>query len=290
MRRSVVVYNPMSGRQITRRLLPAVVAELEAGGFAPRPAPTGRRGDATRIARQAAAEGCEVVFAMGGDGTLREVAAGLLGTESALGVLPAGTANVLSLAFGLPRDARAAARLLPRCRRRAVDVGLAGGEPFLMMASCGLDAEVMAHQNARWKRLLGPFAVIAAALGRLLTYPYPDVELRADGVELRASFAVASNIPFYGGRFRMAPAADFRDGRLDLVTFHGRGARATAAFAVDVLRGRHLERADVEVRAVEEVEILGPATVPLQIDGDVLGASPPLKIALAPRRLQVLLP
>ncbi len=227
---------------------------------------------------------------MGGDGTLREVAAGLLGSGAALGPLPAGTANVLALAFGLPRDARAAARLLPRCRPRAIDVGLAGGEPFLMMASCGFDAEVMGHLSPGLKRLLGPLAVPVTALGRLLSYPYPDVELRVDRVERRASFAVISNIPFYGGRFRMAPAADFRDGRLDLVTFGGRGALATAAFAADVLRGRHLERADVEAGVVEEVEILGPPSVPVQVDGDVLGASPPLTVAVAPRRLSVLLP
>lgn len=289
MRRSVVIYNPKSGRQVARRLLPAVLGELRAGGFAADGVPTTGPGDATRLARAAAADH-EVVFAMGGDGTLREAAVGLLGTGAALGPLPAGTANVLCLAFGLPRDARAAARVLPRCRPQEVDVGLAGGEPFLMMASCGVDAAVMARQNARLKRLLGPGAVMWTALSHLWTYAYPEIELRFGGRTVRARLAVISNVPYYGGAYQLAPRADFRDRRLDLFLFHGRGGTKTFALCLDLARGRHLARRDVEAVTVEAVEILGPPDAPLQIDGDVLAASPPLTVGLAPQRLRVLLP
>jgi len=289
MRRSVVIYNPKSGRQVARRLLPAVLGELRAGGFAAEGVPTAGPGDATRLARAAAADH-EVVFAMGGDGTLREAAVGLLGTGAALGPLPAGTANVLALAFGLPRDARAAARVLPSCRPREVDVGVAGGEPFLMMASCGVDAAVMARQSARLKRLLGPGAVMWAALRHLWSYAYPEIELRFGGRTARARLAVISNVPYYGGAYQLAPRADFTDRRLDLFLFHGRGGTATFALGLDLARGRHLARPDVETVTVEQVEILGPPGVPLQVDGDVLAASPPLTVGLAPERLRVLLP
>jgi YegS/Rv2252/BmrU family lipid kinase len=288
MRRSVLIYNPRSGRQVTRRLLPAVLSELRAG-FAVEAVPTAGAGDATRLARAAAGDH-EVVFAMGGDGTLREAAVGLLGTGAALGPLPAGTANVLALAFGLPRDARAAARLLPSCRPQEVDVGVAGGEPFLMMASCGVDAAVMARQSAALKRLLGGGAVVWTALRQLWSYAYPEIELRFGGRHARVGLAVVSNIPYYGGAFRLAPSADYRDRRLDLFLFHGRGGTATFGLGLDLARGRHLARADVEATTVEEVEILGPPGVPLQVDGDVLAVAPPLTVGLAPQRLRVLLP
>lgn len=290
MRRSVFVYNPRSGRQSSGRLLPLVLAELEAGGFDPRPAPTAGRGDATRLARQAAAEGVEVVFAMGGDGTMREVAAGLVGTGSALGILPAGTANVLSIAFGLPRDALAAARVLPECRPQEVDVGLAGGEPFLMMVSCGVDAAVVAGQNARLKRLLGKPGVILSSLGRILAYGYPELEVRSDGQIARAGFVAVLNIPYYGGPYLLAPGADYRDGRLDLVLFRGRGPVATTAFIFDILRGRLERRTDVAVTRVREVEIQGPPAVPVQVDGDLLAAALPLAVTVASERLRVLMP
>ncbi len=290
MRRAALIYNPKSGRQASRRLLPEVLESLAHGAFAVDPRPTTGPGDATRLAREAAGAGCEVVFAMGGDGTQREAAAGLLGTEAALGVLPAGTANVLARAFGLPREARAAARMMGACRPREIDVGLAGGTPFLMMVSSGFDAAVMARQNARLKKHLGSAAVIWSAVKELWSYSHPEIELRYDGRSRRASFALVSNIAFYGGPFRLTPAADFRDRRLDLLTFRGRGGAATLAFTRDVIFGRHLRRPDVELAAVEEVRITGPSDLPAQVDGDVLPGALPLVVSLAPQRLRVLLP
>ncbi len=290
MRRAALIYNPKSGRQASRQLLPEVLETLQRGDFAADPCPTTGPGDATRLARQAADAGCEVVFAMGGDGTQREAAAGLLGSETALGVLPAGTANVLARAFGLPREARAAARMMDACRPLEVDVGLAGGTPFLMMVSSGFDAAVMARQDAGLKKHLGAAAVIWSAVKRLRSYSYPEIELAFAGRSRRAGFALVSNIAYYGGRFRLTPAADFRDRRLDLLTFRGRGPAATLAFTRDVVLRRHLRRPDVELDAVDEVRITGPPDVPVQVDGDVLPEALPLVISLAPQRLRVLLP
>ncbi len=300
MRDAVLIYNPKSGRQVARRLLPAVLERLRAGGFEVEPLATTGPRDATRLARDAAKSGAEVVFAMGGDGTLREVAEGLLGSESVLGPLPAGTANVLRRALGLPGTALEVAELLTRCEAREIDVGTVNagtvnagtvdGEPFLMMASCGLDAAVMAHQNAGLKKLFGPAALGFAILRRWWNYAYPEIELVAEGERLHASLVVVSNIPFYGGDFRIAPSADFRDGKLDLVAFHGRGRRATLSFGRDLALGRHLERPDVTLLQVEEVEILGPPGIPFQADGDVLALAPPVTVSLAAHRLRVLLP
>lgn len=294
MRRSVLIYNPASGRRLASRLLPTVVSELSAGGFEVEAVATSGPGDATRLARQAAGEGCEVVFAMGGDGTLRETAAGLLGTRVALGVLPAGTVNVLTRALGLPRHTVEVARLLPHCQPREIDVGLASGEPFLMMASRGLDAVVMHCQHSRLKKWLGRLGVGIWATRSVLTYGYPEITVRFDGRVESAHLVVVSNIPQYGGGFRMAPEADFQDGLLDLVRFRGRGLVATASFVFDVVRGRHLGRRDVALERVTEVEIDGPPEALIQVDGDVLpmaeGASQSLKVSVSPHRLWILVP
>jgi YegS/Rv2252/BmrU family lipid kinase len=295
---AVLIYNPASGSHNARRL-PAVGDALGRSGYAAEPRPTAAPGDATSIARRAAADGAAAVFAMGGDGTLREVAAGLLGgglkSTPPLGFLPAGTANVLVRSLGLPRNALDAAEGMRDCRPRPIDAGVvettAGDRtPFLMMASCGLDAAVMTRrQSPRLKKLLGRAAFTLGTLETWLRYTYPEIVVRRPDAELRGSLVVVANVPLYGGDFRMAPAADFEDGKLDLVVFKG-GRRATLSLGWDLARGRHTARFDVTTAAVRQVEVDAPEGVRMQVDGDLLPAPPPWTVRLAAERLNVLLP
>ncbi len=318
MRNAVLIYNPKSGRQVTKRVLPAALKTLRAAGFEVEPVATRGPNDATPLAREAAADpSIEIAFAMGGDGTQREVARGLLGSEVALGPLPAGTTNVLALALALPQNALSAARAMAACSRRAFDVGLAGSEPFLMQVSAGLDAAVMARQDSNAKKRFGKAAVAWTGIGQWWNYDYPRLELRfadpavpAEGGKrnivpeggrrnivpeggqriVRVSHFAACNIPFYAGAFRMAPDADPTDRRLDLVLFSGSGRAATLGFARDLGLGRHLDRDDVEALRVDELELVGPPDCPIQIDGDILTAPTPVKISIAEERLWVMAP
>ena len=289
MRRAALIYNPRSGRQRHARVLEAILAALRGGGFAVEPIPTTFAGQATALARELAQQ-AEVVFAFGGDGTMREVAAGLLGTPAALGVLPGGTVNLLALALGLPQNPIAAAGVLGRLPARRLDVGLAGEHPFLMMVSAGLDASVLAVLDTRLKWRLGKSAIVYQGLREWWRYAYPQLEITADGERLSAGFVAVSNIPFYGGAFRLAPSARLDDGWLELVVFRGAGRVATLSFTLDLLRSAHVRRRDVEVRRVREVRLEGPAGAPAQVDGDVCQERLPLTVRLAPERLLVLAP
>ncbi|MEL7061470.1 MAG: diacylglycerol kinase family protein [Acidobacteriota bacterium] len=289
-RTSVLIYNPAAGGQVGDRLVARLARRLERSGFIVEPRRTAGPGDATRLAREAVAEGVDVAFALGGDGTLRETAAGLLDTDVALGALPAGTANVLCYELGLPRRPTAAALAFATAEVREIDVGLAGGWPFLMMVSCGLDAMVMAHADGFLKRRLGVVGVGLTGLRRWWSYDYPEIRVRFDGRTERVGFFSLSNIPYFGGPFRMAPDADSLDGRLDLVLFRGRSRWRTLHFAIDVGWGRHGRRDDVEIHRVREVELLGPCAYGLQIDGDVLPADLPMPLRLSTSRLKVLAP
>ncbi len=104
MRPAGLIYNPAAGRHQLGQRVPALLEALGASGFAAQALPTSGPGNATRIARDRAAAGDEVVFAFGGDGTVREAAAGLLDSTTALGILPGGTTNVLARALRLPLD------------------------------------------------------------------------------------------------------------------------------------------------------------------------------------------
>jgi diacylglycerol kinase (ATP) len=288
--RSALIYNPTAGRQRHAQLLDAILASLRQGGLDVEPVPTTGPGQATDLARAQAAAGAESVIAFGGDGTVREVAAGILGTDAALGILPGGTVNLLALSLGLPRDPLAAARLLPRLRPQPLDVGLVNQAPFLMMVSAGLDASVLAALDTRLKWRFGKAAIAWQGLREWWRYPYPRFQIMADGEPFDASFVAVSNIPHYGGAFVLAPGARPYDGHLDLVLFRGKGRLQTLAFAADLLRGVHVRRPDVAVRHVREVVFESPAGAIAQIDGDVCEERLPVTVRIAPEPLRVLSP
>jgi YegS/Rv2252/BmrU family lipid kinase len=287
MRRSVLIYNPKAGRWRTPVVARDLLAALRQRDFEIEAWPTDKPGHATELARAAAAQ---VVFAFGGDGTLRETAAGLLGTPAALGPLPGGTTNVIAYSLGVPADPLRAAAAFHHSGVREIDVGLCEDQVFLMQASAGLDARIMGHLHPRLKRHLGRTGVLGAGLYHWSFYDYPEMELVADNRQLTATFAAVCNLPHYGGKLALAPGASADDRRLDLVLFRGRGRSSTLGFSVDFLRGRHLDRADVESFEVEAVEIRGPDAVNVQVDGDGIPHRLPVTIGLAPERLRVLVP
>jgi diacylglycerol kinase (ATP) len=292
MRDAALIYNPAAGRRRHERVLDAILRACRAGGFAIEPMPTSAPGQATELAAELARAGrVETVFALGGDGTAREVATGLMGSPVRLGILPGGTVNLMALALGLPRNPVVAAALLCDAVPRRFDVGIAGRSPFLMMISAGLDAFALAALDSVLKSRLGRSAVLLQGIREWRRYSYPPLEVIADGEPcLPATFVAVCNIPYYGGPFRMAPEARPDNGCLELVTFHGSGRAATLAFILDVMRGRHTRRPDVRIRTVREVVLSVPAGAAIQVDGDPAAETSPVHVRLAPDPLIVLAP
>lgn len=291
MKKAVLIFNPKSGRQKAAQRMPTLLKLLGDAGYEVKPEPTQGPMDATRIAREHVQEhDIDVAFAMGGDGTLREVSEGLLGSDVALGPLPEGTANVLAFELGLPRTSLKAAAAMKDAKPRTMDVGMANDVPFLMMASCGLETAVMANQNAGLKRMFGPAGVALGGVSRVFSYKYPPFELiLEEGTHESAYFFTACNIPFFGGPFRIAPEARTDDGLLDLVTFHSRGALKTIGLAGGILLGsRHVRRRDVKVRRVRSLEVVQTLHDGLQVDGDVLDVPSPVKVRVEEGALRVL--
>lgn len=291
VRRALLIYNPAAGRRRQRRLLRSVLPELERGGFGVEVVPTDAPGDATRLARDAAGAGAELVFVLGGDGTVREAAAGLLGGDVPLAILPGGTANVLAHTLRLPAAAAAAARAHAGHAVRRIDVGECAGQVFLMMASGGFDAFVLEHLDPGLKAHLGKLGIAVQGLLELPRYRYPLLHLQVDGADRWVSFFAVCNIPFYAGTVELCPPARPDDRRLDLIAFDGRGMLETVSFGFDLARGAHLQRPDVEVVPVEdEVVVLGPPDAAVQIDGDPAAGRPPVRVALSRHTLPVLAP
>jgi len=287
-RRGILIANPRAGRGGGERGAEALARRLDGLGFDIELAATARSAHATELARRAVDGGADWVFALGGDGTVREAMAGILGTHAVLVPLPGGTTNVVAGALGLGQDPRRAVGRLDQLAVRAIDVGLCDGHPFLMQASAGLDASVMRSLRPQWKARLGKLEVAWSGAGTWWRYRFPEIQLVADGVAVTARGAIVANLPYYAGQFRLIPEGRDDDGWLDLLLYTGTTRTAALSFAAALALGRHHRRRDVEIRRVREVRIESPADVALQVDGDVLLATPPITVTLAPSRLNVL--
>jgi diacylglycerol kinase family enzyme len=280
-----VIFNPAAGSRRRRRLARAMAvlgptAEL---------AETGGPGDARRLAAEAAAAGMACVVAAGGDGTIAEVAAGLMGSDTALGILPFGTANVLALELGLPRDAEAAARVIAAGRTRPIHAGTAGGRVFVQMLGAGFDAAVVHHLPAGLKRRIGKGSYVWQSGRELLRPALPPLRFAADDGPFEAATGlIVTKGRLYAGPHLVAPGASPLEPGFTLVIQRG-PARLGALLAGAALPFgllRHLPF--IELRRCARVRLEGPG-VPTQCDGD-RGPDLPLTITDAARPLRLLLP
>lgn len=294
MRPASLIWNPASGGGRRRAPVFELVRSLAERGFAVEALATTAPGHATELARSAAEVGSEVIFVLGGDGTIREAAAGLLDLGTALAPLPGGTTNVVACHLGLPsRPLAAAARYdgtASTLRTRRMDVGRCGSLPFLIASSLGLDARTMLAVDAAAKRRWGRLAVIEEGFRQLRRFAPARFRVRFGDDECQGSLVALCNIAEYAGPFRLAPGADPADGLLDLVVFRGATRRATFGLAGALVAGRHLRRRDVEVHRVREAVIDGPSPAAVQVDGDGLQLELPLRIVCERRRLTLLEP
>lgn len=252
-------------------------------------------GDATRLAAEAVEEGCELVVAAGGDGTVNEVLNGLGRARdgfarAALGVLPLGTVNVFAREMGLSRRLGEDWSVIQRARLRLVDVCVAeaGGarQYFVQMGGAGLDARAIQLLNLTLKRHTGPFAYVWAGL-RALRERKPELVARADGVELRGELVLLGNGRRYGGEFVLFPAAQLDDGRLDGCVFSRADTRTLLHCALPLLLRGRLPESAVRRFSAAELSVSGAAA--FELDGELAGRLP-VTIRVEPRLLRVAAP
>jgi YegS/Rv2252/BmrU family lipid kinase len=276
----VIVFNPAAGNRRVYRLW-RVLDILMANGVRCEVARTNGAGDARELAASAAAAGAGLVVAAGGDGTIAEVASGLLGTRTRLGVIPLGTANVLAQEYALPFAPRAVAAALAFGRTRPLWPGLAeaanGAQRlFVQMLGVGFDAQVVHHVSPRLKRVLGRGAYVIETACTLAGYDFLPVRLRLDGAETEAASAIVSKGRLYGGPYLLAPEAEPGQPGFSVVLFERFGARAALCYGAALPLGRLAGMAGVRRVRACRVEFLGNHAMAAQTDGDTAGAAPRL--------------
>jgi len=318
-----LIYNPSGGQVVVRHELDDVVAFLNRYGWSVTLRETSKPLEAIELARHAVNRGAKVVIAAGGDGTINEVANGLVNTDVALGVLPVGTTNSWALQMGIPalnpmlpstqalkliaaleeRIARPlpanyyrkvlldAARVLVEGHTVAVDMGELSGRHFLMWAGIGFDAAIAQSMPPKEKRALGSWAYVLPAIESAYRYSGTDVWLNLDGTLIKVStpLIVVSNIQLYGGVMAIGAKACVNDARLDVCIFKGGGFFTFVQQAMKVLSHRHLQDPNVEYYQCREIFVESARSLPVHVDGEPFTRTP-VVIHTVPSSLKVIVP
>ncbi len=297
MRRVVVILNPVAGSGRAARAASALHAAIDASGA--QGVTSAGPGDIERLAREAADGGVERIVAIGGEGTIQEVANGLRGASTlpVVGIVPGGNGNDLARALGLPRDPVAALAVALHAPGLPVDTGLAraGGRErrFVAAGGIGFDAAVatrMAGPRAWWQR--GQAGYLLTTLDELRRHRNARVEVEVDGVELALNgpilFAAIANGAFYGGGMQIAPAARADDGFFDLCLVGDLSRLEALRQLPGLYRGAHVGHPRVAFHRFRTLRVDGDPA-PLHLDGEPFGHLP-LEVSVEPGVLLVARP
>ena len=296
MTRAVVVINPLSGRgrydnQIQQH---AALARdvLRNHHIEALVRPTTAAGDAREFARQAAADGYDLVIAWGGDGTINEAACALAHTEVPLGIIPAGSGNGLAWDLGIPFDARAALELAVTGRTLNIDAGQVNDCLFFNIAGIGIDAVIATRFAERGLRQRGPMAYAQLSLNELIGYHAQTYALTIDGqtVSHQALLIALANGRQYGNRVLIAPGAKLDDGLLEVVVVEHLSMLDIAWRLPSLFRGTLQPRRGITMRAAANLTITADGPIAFHVDGEPRVDDRELTVTTHPGALRVRAP
>jgi diacylglycerol kinase (ATP) len=253
--------------------------------------PTEAAGHATELARDAVAAGADLILVLGGDGTINEVANGMIPSYVPLGVLPGGTANVLANELGLGNSLERAVGRLGRCVERRIAVGAlchGSGEArhFLMMCGVGLDATIVTKVNPELKARAGKLAYWAAGLGQFFQ-TVGQFHAEAGAEHRHCGFVLVSRVRNYGGNLEIASGASLLSDDFEVVLFDGSNPLRYAAYMTAVTLRQVKSLPGVRTVRARRVAFSGDAH--LQIDGEY-GGRIPATLEMLPNALTLLAP
>lgn len=284
----------------------ALVADLwQARGWRVTIQPTQAPGHATELARQAAAAGCRVVIAAGGDGTLGEVANGLAETETVMAPLPVGTANSFARELNMPlphlrgrHQVLKAANLLLNGRIQHMDLGYTtdgagNGRYWLLWSGVGADGYLVEHIEPRpkWSKKLGRLGYMIQGIALSLNYPTTTAKIEIDGrfYEDHYLLVLASNCRLYaGGGITISPQARLDDGMFEVWLFQGKNIFKMFQYGALMKAGRR-EFPGMQMVNGRSIVIYTTPAMPCQTDGEP-GGYTPIACTLKPGALRLLVP
>jgi len=286
-----LIINPKAGIYTKAKLTPGWIRENFAGsGHRVSIRETTKAGDGEEIARYSAEKGYDLVVAVGGDGTLNDVAKGLIGSSTALGVIPLGSGNGFARHFKIPLFLPWACQALWDPKFITIDVGEINGKIFLVTCGLGLDADISFSMDKGQVRGM-PAYVWHGAVG-LATYRAPEVIIVWNNEMIRAKplLLTVCNLSQYGGGFRIAPGAKCDDGKLDLCWIPPLGTLPSIWNLPRFFGGSAAQVPGYQRNLIEHVRLIRENPGPAHVDGDPIWADAELDIKVIPKILKIAIP
>jgi diacylglycerol kinase (ATP) len=292
MKRVVCLFNPISGAGRARARAEAVGKALRDAGLEAVLLETRR--EAAEGWLDPALPGASALVVCGGDGAVRLAS----GSASRAGVpvlqCPSGTENLFARAFGMRPDPNAIVAAVQAGRTRRIDTAEANGEPFLIMASIGFDAEVVHDLAVHRDGPISHWSYLRPILRQLRRWVAPRLKVAVDGhlVADAEAFAIVGNLRQYARGLDPARLADPTDGLLDALVFPARRAGSLVRWALEIATGMHVHDRRLAYRVGRRIEIESSTPIRMQLDGDAADgpASTNVRIEIRPASLDVLLP
>jgi diacylglycerol kinase (ATP) len=268
---TVIILNPAARGARTQRLRKQV-EQLARGSIL---CATTQAGEAEGLARHAVTEGYKRIVAAGGDGTINEIVNGIAGHNVALGLLPLGTMNVFATELGLPvNDLANCWKIIERNRTHRVDLPRANGKHFVQLAGVGLDAQAVKETSRAFKRSFGPLSYLISAV-QIASRTPPVLQIESEeAVATEGSFVLVGNGRLYGGRFPFFKQALMDDGLLDVIVFKRLGYVEIIRYLQDVVFTPQISSPEVEYFQTRHLRVTSDESVPVEIDGELVGNCP----------------
>jgi YegS/Rv2252/BmrU family lipid kinase len=295
-KRAAIIYNPVA-RKLARsqHLLQRIIQALNGQGMEAALVGTTGPGSASLQAKRQIEAGCDLIVAAGGDGTINEVANGMIHSGVPLAIIPCGTANVLARETRIPINMLAAAQAIRQMAPTRVAIGMLrlGGfeqRSFLCMAGAGLDADIVCHINLDLKAALGKLAYYIGGFAQVLR-PLTEFEVTVDGAPYQASFALMSRVRNYGGDLEIARGASLLRNEFQVVLFRGTHSLRYLPYlaAVGLRVAERMHGCTFVYGRHVTCRPLNGAAIFAQVDGELVGKLP-ITAEIVPDALTLLLP
>ena len=302
----MIIYNPNAGKFANEIVSHQAGEFLGALGWDVEVVASTSGPHLTELSRQAAAEKLDAVILSGGDGSIGNAVNGLVGSETALGVLPTGTANVWAQEIGLPKLTlrnksvvlQEICQALAKSSPKKIDVGVCNHTSFLLWTGIGLDAMIVQEsesKRARWKKKIVEFEYGYLVLKNIFSYAGVDYQILIDDasqpIEGRYLMAIASNIRLYaGGHATISPNARLDDGKMDLWLFPQNHWRQSFGYIQRVIKGVHEQDDNIQRIGFRKLRIQSNQAPHIHIDGDPFETQPTIEINVKKQALNVLIP
>ncbi|MGX1899782.1 diacylglycerol/lipid kinase family protein [Thermolongibacillus altinsuensis] len=244
---------------------------------------TERPKHAIEIVKEISSETCLAVVAIGGDGTIHDVANGLIGSNIPLGIIPAGSGNDLARALDIPMDYKKALERILTGEQRKMDIGRINNEYCITVTGIGFDGKVAEVNNAsKFKNLLnfirlGDLSYAHSILHVLLKYRPVNIQLKVDGKTLtffNVWLIAIANTPNYGGGIKICPDACYHDGLFDICIIHSMTKWELLRNFPKAYKGKHVSHPGVTMLKGKEVEVISEWPVIVQSDGELVTKTP----------------